>query len=207
MSDSPSSADARPSDDTLVLASRSPRRHQLLAEAGIAFEALPVDLDETPVPGEGAEATVIRLAREKAQAGAERVAPGRLVLGSDTGVILDDRLFGKPTDAADAVRLLETLLGRTHRVTTAVALAESGSGRVWSCAVSTEVTMRAAPRDEVEAYVATGEPMDKAGGYGFQGEGRRFVTRIEGSATNVIGLPLDETRALLERAARERGSR
>ena len=207
MRESLPTAGPRQSDDPLVLASRSPRRHQLLREAGIAFEALPVDLDETPTPGEGAEATVVRLAREKALAGAERVAPGRLVLGSDTGVILEDRLFGKPTDAEDAVRVLETLLGRTHRVTTAVALAESGSGRVWSCAVSTEVTMREAPRDEVESYVATGEPMDKAGGYGFQGEGRRFVTRIEGSATNVIGLPLDETRALLERAERERGER
>ena len=196
------SASASP-EAPLVLASRSPRRSRLLTEAGIAFEAMPVDLDETPLAAERPEDTVHRLACAKARAGANRVAAGRWVLGSDTGVILGETLYGKPADPEDAVRLLQELLGHTHRVTTAVALAQPGGERLWTCAVSSQVTLREASLDEIRRYVATGESLDKAGAYALQGEGRRFVTSVVGSATNVIGLPVEETRALLAQAQRE----
>jgi septum formation protein len=188
----------------LVLASASPRRRDLLRRAGVAFEIRPADLDETPSPGESPAATLARLAREKARAVAAAIgAPRRIVLGADTGVVLGDTLFGKPTDADDAIRLLSQLVGRTHEVITAVAVTESVGGRVWECAVTSRVTMREAEREELAAYVASGEPMDKAGAYAYQGEGRRFVIAVEGSETNVIGLPMDETIALFSRVRDE----
>lgn len=190
-----------PKPAPLVLASASPRRRDLLQRAGVAFEIRPADLDETPVPGETPPDTLTRLAREKARAVASQLgAPRRVVLGADTGVLLGDVLFGKPTDADDAIRMLCELVGRTHEVITAVAVAESTGARVWECAVNTRVTMRDAGRDEIAAYVASGEPMDKAGAYAYQGEGRRFLAKVEGSETNVIGLPMDEALALIARA-------
>jgi len=122
------------------------------------------------------------------------------VLGADTGVVLDGELLGKPDDPAHAAELLGRLVGRTHFVVTGVAVAESVGARVWQCRVSSEVTMRTAAREEIARYVETGEPLDKAGAYALQGDGRRFVTGIVGSESNVIGLPVEETLALLEAA-------
>jgi septum formation protein len=191
-------ASAAAAPRAIVLASASPRRRELLARAGVAFEARPAHLDESPRRGEPPEETLARLARAKAVAVADAIAePARLVLGADTGVLLGDALFGKPRDPAHAVEMLAQLAGRTHRVITEVAIAQTQSGRVWQCRAESRVTMRAATRDEVANYVAGGEPLDKAGAYAFQGDGRVFVSSVEGSESNVIGLPLEETLALL----------
>lgn len=143
-----------------------------------------------------------RLATEKALAVARTLTdrPGRLVLAADTIVVIDEEALGKPDDAAHAVALLRRLEGRSHRVITAVALARAGGGAPRVVSVESEVQMRAIDDAEIRAYVATGEPLDKAGAYAAQGEGRRFIDRILGSETNVIGLPLDETLALLREA-------
>jgi septum formation protein len=186
------------SREPIVLASASPRRQALLRSAGVAFEVRPADLDETPRPGEAAAETLVRLARAKALDVAEAIGePRRLVVGADTGVLIDGLLLGKPRDPAHATWLLAQLVGRTHLVITAVAVAEPVAGRVWQCSVTSRVTMREATREEIARYVATGEPLDKAGAYAFQGEGRRFVAKVEGSESNVIGLPMEETLALL----------
>jgi septum formation protein len=183
---------------TIVLASASPRRHMLLAKAGVAFEARPADLDEAPHRFEAAENTLVRLARAKAAAVAAALEePGRLVLGADTGVVLGKELFGKPRDPDHAIAMLAKLAGNTHRVITEVVIAESGSTRLWQCSVTTLVTMRAAQLTELARYVAGGEPLDKAGAYAYQGEGGMFVVRVEGSESNVIGLPIEETLALI----------
>lgn len=186
----------------LVLGSGSPRRRELLAQAGVAFEVRPADLDERALPGEAPRALAARLALEKAQAVARALgpAPARLVLGADTIVVVDGDVLGKPVDAADAARLLGRLVGRAHRVVTAVALVESAALGAWDVVVESGVVMRPADDDEIRRYVATGESLDKAGAYAAQGEGRRFIERIEGSETNVIGLPMDETLALLREA-------
>lgn len=186
----------------LVLGSGSPRRRELLTRAGIAFEVQPADIDEQARPGEEPAALATRLAREKAQAVARRLGPTppRWVLGADTIVVVDGDVLGKPVDAEDAVRLLGRLLGRMHRVLTGVALVESASLATSGVVVESRVRMRSAALDEILSYVATGESLDKAGAYAAQGEGRRFIEGIEGSESNVIGLPLDETLALLHEA-------
>jgi len=187
---------------TLVLASASPRRHDLLTQAGIPHRIQPADIDETPMRGEAPLALSLRLAREKALVVAKRLGrePRQRVLGSDTIVVLDDDAIGKPENAEDAVRLLQRLGGRTHSVVTAVAVVDSASLEVWDVAVESRVSLREASEDEIRRYVATGEPLDKAGAYAIQGEGAWLVTGLEGSLSNVIGLPLEETRALLVRA-------
>jgi septum formation protein len=192
----------RPLTGPLVLGSGSPRRRELLARAGVAFEVQPADIDERARPGEVPRALAERLAREKALAVARRVgpAPARLVLGADTIVVLDGDVLGKPEGPEDAVHLLGRLVGRAHRVLTAIALVESEALGDWSAVVESRVWMRPADAGEIRRYVATGEPLDKAGAYAAQGEGRRFIERIEGSETNVIGLPLEETLALLREA-------
>jgi len=186
----------------LILASASPRRRELLSRAGVSFEVVPAAIDEAARPGEAPEALAERLAREKAIEVARRLGavPSRPVLGSDTIVVIDGEVLGKPEDARHAEALLGRLVGRTHRVTTGVALARSRDLAVRSFVVTSLVTMRRASAEEIRRYVATGEPLDKAGAYGLQGEGRRFVTAVEGSESNVIGLPLDETLALLREA-------
>jgi len=186
----------------LILASASPRRRDLLARAGVAFEVVPAEIDETARPGELPEALAERLAREKAVAVARRLGAtgARLVLGSDTIVVLEGEVLGKPSDAPHAEVLLGRLVGRTHRVTTGVALARSSDLAVQSFTVTSLVTMHGASTEEIRRYVASGEPLDKAGAYALQGEGRRFVAAVEGSESNVIGLPLDETLALLRAA-------
>jgi septum formation protein len=182
----------------LVLGSASPRRRELLTRARVSFEVMPADIDETPRIGEPPAELVERLALEKALAVARRLAGGvRLVLGADTIVVLGDAVLGKPADPEDAVRLLGQLLGRTHRVLTGVALVSTDGAASRTRVVESRVTMRAAGEAEIRAYVAGGEPLDKAGAYAAQGEGRRFIARIEGSESNVIGLPLEETLALL----------
>jgi septum formation protein len=190
----------------LVLASSSPRRRELLARAGVPFEVLPAEIDERARPGEPPPALAERLAREKALAVARRLgpAPPRLVLGADTIVVVGEQVLGKPTDPEDAVRLLDLLVGRLHRVLTAVVLAHSAGLAVRARVVESRVLMHAASPEEIRRYVASGEPLDKAGAYAAQGEGRRFIARIEGSESNVIGLPLEETLALLDEAGHVR---
>jgi septum formation protein len=183
----------------LVLASASPRRRTLLAQAGLAFEVIPVDLDERALPGEAPEALASRLARQKAQAITTSLGPlpGRVVLGADTLVVLDGAILGKPRDADQAISHLRRLVGRSHRVLTAVALARSDPPALKELRVESVVMMCAASDDEIRAYVGTGESLDKAGAYAVQGQGRRFVAQIVGSETNVIGLPMEETLAAL----------
>ncbi len=187
----------------LVLASASPRRRDLLRRAGIRFEVFPADIPEIQQPGETPVAFAQRLAHSKALSVAKQLgaSPPRLVLGADTIVVLDGEVFGKPRDSDHALELLERLVGREHSVITAVALVASDTLRVRQATVTSRVEMRAVERDELIAYVATGESLDKAGGYAVQGGARSFVTRIHGSETNVIGLPIDETVDLLGEAA------
>ena len=171
----------------------------LLGEAGLVFEVHPPNVAETLRPSEDAPDAVARLAREKALSVAEQLGASaqRVVLGADTIVVLDDTILGKPRDAEHAERMLARLCGRTHRVITGVAVARSDTMEVRELQVESWVAMRTAPPAEIRAYVATGEPLDKAGAYAVQGEGRRFVSRVDGSESNVIGLPVEETLALL----------
>lgn len=181
----------------LILASQSPRRVELLAQLGLACEALPADIDETPTPGERPEALVQRLALAKGAAIRAREARDpRPVLAADTIVALDGAVLGKPRDRAEAIDMLQRLSGRTHEVLTAVALLpQVGAPRI---AVDRSlVTFRALRPGEAEAYWQTGEPQDKAGAYGIQGRAGIFVTRLEGSYSGVMGLPLAPTAELL----------
>jgi septum formation protein len=193
---------ARRIEDLLVLASGSPRRRELLNAVGLPFEVIVPDIVEEPLAMEAPGELVMRLAREKAQAVAGRLGPRprRVVLGSDTVVVVDGEVLGKPRDPEDAVALLGRILGREHRVLTGVAVVESDTGTSRVVHVESRVYMRPADEAEIRAYVATGEPLDKAGAYALQGEGRRFVERVEGSETNVIGLPLEEAVSLLRAA-------
>jgi septum formation protein len=186
----------------LVLASASPRRRHILSEAGLEFEVRPSSIEERSRPNEGADALAERLAREKAidVAAQLAIAPPTPVLGADTIVVAGQDVLGKPRDEAHAIELLGRLVGRTHRVMTGIALAWSDDRPVRSRVVTSEVEMRAASREELVDYVAIGESLDKAGGYALQGEGRRFVVAVRGSRSNVIGLPLEETLALLQDA-------
>ncbi len=189
----------------LVLASASPRRRELLARAGIAFEVLAPEVPEERAPGEAPEAFAIRVALEKALAVARRVGrePRRVVLAADTIVVQGDQVLGKPRDADEAASHLRRLAGRRHRVLTAVAVMDSATLEARRSLVESGVALRPVSEAEIAAYVASGEPLDKAGAYAAQGEGRRFVARIEGSETNVIGLPLEEALALLREAGVE----
>jgi len=181
----------------VYLASGSPRRRELLAQLGIACEVLRVAVDETPRPGEKADDLVCRLAAAKARAGLQlpraRNAP---VVAADTAVALGAELFGKPADEADAVRMLSRLGGRTHEVWTAVAIVDAKRERVELS--RSEVSFRTIDADEAIAYWRTGEPADKAGGYGIQGLGALFISALKGSYSGVMGLPLFETARLLE---------
>jgi len=174
----------------LLLASGSPRRADLLRAAGLPFEVAPPDVDETPQAGESPETMVARLAEAKARAVAV-AHPGRAVLGADTTVVIDGTSLGKPVDAADASRMLAALSGRTHTVLTGVCLVSPRAPAGESAVAATQVEFLPLSPDEVAWYVASGEPMDKAGGYAIQGLGSRFVRRIEGSYANVVGLPVE----------------
>jgi septum formation protein len=181
---------------SLVLASASPRRRDLLSQLGLSFTVAAADIDETPFSPEDADAYVLRLARSKARTVAERF-PGTWVLAADTTVALGAELLGKPSGPDEAREMLTRLSGRTHAVYTGVALA--GRDEV-STVVRTGVIFRTLSPGEIDWYVSTGEPLDKAGAYGMQGKGSFLVSGIEGSPTNVIGLPLAETLELLTRA-------
>lgn len=180
---------------SLFLASASPRRRDLLASIGVEVEVGPVAIDETPRPDESPLDYVTRLAREKALAGAGRT---RLpVLGSDTAVVIDDTILGKPADREHAAHMLRALAGRAHEVLTAVAV--TGPAGTLEACVTTRVVMRQISEAEIAAYWATTEPAGKAGGYAIQGLAAIFVERIEGSHSAVVGLPLFETAKLLQR--------
>jgi septum formation protein len=181
----------------LILASASPRRSELLAQAGFSFRVHPAHISEDPQPDEDPIAYVVRLAREKAQAVFDQLGdPGAVVLGADTTVSLDNHILGKPEDAADAARMLRLLSGRTHRVMTGVAVVTSNGVEV--AAEVTGVRFLTLSDEEINAYVATGEPMDKAGAYAIQGRAATWIPRVEGCYFNVVGLPLALVSALLE---------
>jgi septum formation protein len=197
----------------IVLASASPRRQELLRYAGIPFTVQPADIDETPRPGESPRGYAERLAREKALAVAA-MQPQHYVLGADTIVVIDDAILGKPRDPADAARMLRMLSGRTHSVITGVCVVKpeargqgSGAGDkerlrtgnrdLRTVSECTLVTMCEISDDEIDDYIATGEPTDKAGAYAIQGIASRWIPRIEGDYSNVVGLPVARVYAML----------
>ena len=188
---------------TLILASASPRRRELLAQLGLgqanfSFAVQPADIDESLQVGEAPAEFVSRLAREKAQAGlAQADCADAVVLGSDTIVVAGDTVLGKPENAAHAFDMLSQLSGATHQVMTAVAVCSAT--QIEQALVCTEVTFTSLTDAQIHAYIADGEPMDKAGAYGIQGLGGSFVTAINGSYSAVVGLPLVETRELLQK--------
>jgi septum formation protein len=200
----------------LILASASPRRRELLTQAGFSFQVHPAHIPEDPLEDEDPFAYVTRLAREKAeavfreltelngQAGEVRLDGKSLaVLGADTTVTLDNHILGKPEDAADAARMLRLLSGRTHRVITGVALVTAEGAEV--AAEATAVRFLALSEEEIAAYVATGEPMDKAGAYAIQGRAARWIPGIEGCYFNVVGLPLALVSRMLDSGLLEAG--
>lgn len=193
----------------LILASRSPRRAELLRLVGARFEIVPADVDERALPEERAESHVLRLAEAKARAAvgetALAAAEETLTLGADTVVTLDRAILGKPAGDAEARRMLESLSGRVHEVWTGLFLFDPAHDRGVGEAVRSIVKFSRLEPDEIDRYVATGEPLDKAGAYAVQGYGAAFVEAIEGSYTNVVGLPLGHLRRLL-RLARGNGS-
>jgi len=188
----------------LILASASPRRRELLAQAGYTFEVQPAHVNEDLRPDEDPIAYVVRLAREKAQSvfadisSTGPASPPAVVLGADTTVTLDSHILAKPENPADAARMLRLLSGRTHRVITGVALASAKGIEV--AAEVTGVQFLTLSDDEIAAYIATGEPMDKAGAYGIQGFAAKWIPRIEGCYFNVVGLPLALVATMLEAA-------
>ena len=179
----------------LILASASPRRAELLRNAGIAFEVDPANIHEEPLAGEKPIDYAKRLARDKARVAAVR-HPGDVVLAADTVVVVDDHLLEKPADASAAFRMLRLLSGRTHQVITGVCLLATG----FECteAEATQVTFVPMSDEEIENYVASGEPMDKAGAYGIQGIASRWVERVEGDYFNVVGLPVARVYRMLK---------
>ena len=180
----------------LHLASTSPRRREILASLNLDFTVVHVDVDETPLDGEGPDGMVLRLAVAKVEAAA--IGPGHVSLGADTVVVIDGRILGKPADEADCLAMLAALSGRGHKVLTGVAL--GGAGGTRTALSATDVYFREISRDEALAYWQSGEPCDKAGAYAIQGLGGAFVERIEGSYSGVVGLPVFETLALLNKA-------
>ncbi|MCK9284836.1 MAG: Maf family nucleotide pyrophosphatase [Rhodocyclaceae bacterium] len=196
-------------ESRIYLASRSPRRRELLNQIGVRFDLLlfragarsDAQIDETPLPGESADDYVVRVARAKASHGASlllvRHLPQRPVLSADTTLDLDGEIIGKPEDEAHAREILRRLSGATHRVLTAVAVADGGQ-LLHDVSIS-EVRFRVLDDAEIRRYVSSGEPMDKAGAYGIQGRAAMFVAEIRGSHSGIVGLPLCETTQLLRR--------
>jgi len=184
----------------LVLASASPRRQELLRNAGIPFVVQPTDILEIPREGEAPQLCAERLAREKALEVFRR-RPDDVILGADTIVVVDAQILGKPRDGADAARMLRLLSGRTHQVITGICLAGPQPRAEDIRSETTLVTMNAFGDDDIRSYILTGEPMDKAGAYAIQGIASRWISRIEGDYFNVVGLPV----SLVYRMLRERG--
>ena len=182
---------------SIVLASASPRRTELMTLAGLQFNVVPADICEDVLPGEVAADHVMRLSREKADVVAA-ITGGRFFVGADTVVVLDGAILGKPVDEADAYRMLTSLSGRNHEVITGFTVFDKVSGIHVSRSVCTEVTFKELQEQEINAYVASGCPMDKAGAYAIQGGAVHFVRSISGSYTNVIGLPMTELYEVLQ---------
>lgn len=190
----------------LILASASPRRRDLLEQIGLTFEIETADIDETPRLAEDPTRYTMRLAEHKAAAvmaklGKQRDPARLVVLGADTTVVCDGQILGKPTDEADAARMLRLLSGKTHQVITGVALVTGIAAPAVEAEV-TEVVVNPLTERQIADYVATGEPMGKAGSYGIQGRAARFIPRIEGCYFNVVGLPLARVSAMLDRLVR-----
>lgn len=184
----------------LLLASRSPRRRELLGQLGIAFEVLPVDIEEIPLPSESALEYNRRVAREKALAGAAAAGGRKLaVLGADTEVIDQERVFGKPADREEAAAMLQDLSGRTHQVATALALV-TPDGRVLQRQQTSKVTFARLQQAAIDAYCASDEPLGKAGAYAIQGRAGAWISHLSGSYSGVMGLPLYDTVCLLSQA-------
>jgi septum formation protein len=188
----------------LVLASASPRRQELLRNANIAFTVQAADVPEEPLPDESPRACAERLARDKASAVA-RQRPGDHILGADTVVFVEGKILGKPLDTADAGNMLRLLSGKSHQVITGVCLVSPGADVKQAADVRSEttlVTMERLSEEEIRSYAATGEPMDKAGAYAIQGIASRWISRIEGDYSNVVGLPV----SLVYRMLRQGGA-
>ncbi|OOE09426.1 septum formation inhibitor Maf [Stutzerimonas degradans] len=191
---------------SLYLASASPRRRELLQQIGVPFSLLAVSVDETPLPDEAAENYVRRVALDKARAGLAVLPDANAcVLAADTSVVLDQRILGKPADRSDGLAMLAALSGRSHRVLTAIVLANRCACEVRL--VDSEVEFRSIDASEAQAYWDSGEPRDKAGGYAIQGWGAVFVSQLHGSYSAVVGLPLCETAQLLDRFGLPRWSK
>ncbi|HKQ85571.1 MAG TPA: nucleoside triphosphate pyrophosphatase [Candidatus Acidoferrales bacterium] len=184
----------------LILASGSPRRAEILRSAGLSFEPQPAYVDESLLPGERAEDYVLRLAKTKAQIVATIAAKNSertFVIGADTTVVCDGRIFAKPENASEAHEMLRALSGKTHEVLTGIAIIRTPDGLQASGMEATRVTFASLSQNDIDAYIVTGEPFDKAGGYGIQGIGGKFISRIDGCYFNVMGLPLSRVWQML----------
>lgn len=185
--------------NAIVLASASPRRREMLERMGVVFTTIPAHIDEQVVAGETPQDFVMRVSAEKALAVAHsHPAAGRWFIGSDTAVVCNGTIMGKPADNADAARMLRQLSGTTHTVISAYAIYDAGRDRLTKRCVATEVQVRTLTEQEIQGYIASGEPADKAGAYAIQGLGAFMITAINGSYTSVVGLPLSEILADLE---------
>jgi septum formation protein len=189
----------------LILASASPRRAEILHNAGYAFTVVSSAIDETPIPGESAEAMVRRLADAKAELVAARSVGPAIVIAADTAVLIGAQILGKPRTTEDARQMLQSLSGMTHSVITGVSLVRLPDGERRSFVETTRVQFSMLGAEEIEEYLATGEPFDKAGGYAIQGRAGRFIPRIEGCYFNVVGLPLARVAAELRALGYESG--
>ncbi|HTP05657.1 MAG TPA: Maf family protein [Nitrospirota bacterium] len=176
-------------DKSIILASNSPRRKELLRQIGVTFTSDPADVDERILPGEGSEEYAIRVALSKARVAAERAGTG-IIIAADTIVLLGTMVLGKPVDSKDAERMLGMLSGTMHTVITGLAVMNAATGKTLTRLVNTKVWFRNLTPEEIASYVATGEPLDKAGAYGIQERGSLLVQKIEGCYFNVVGLPL-----------------
>jgi septum formation protein len=186
--------------DHLILASQSPRRRELLAQLGLPFEVVVSDIDETQQPGELPEAYARRLSQEKARAVAEKLQHAALIVAADTIVVDGDDVLGKPGDTAEAAAVLRRLRNHTHTVITAISLLDSASGSITTEAITSPVKMRNYTDEEIAAYVATGDPMDKAGAYAIQHAGFHPVEDFSHCYANVMGLPVCRVAVLLEQS-------
>lgn len=186
-------------NDKIILASASPRRSELLRQVGFDFEVIPSRADEQEIAGESPQEHVVRLSLDKAREVSTRDdIDGRWIIGSDTIVLCDNNILGKPKDAEDASQMLRSLSGRTHQVLSGYAILDRCTGESRAAAVTTRVSFRSLTDAEISGYIASGEPTDKAGAYAIQGLGAFMVSRIEGSYSNVVGLPLCEVVQALE---------
>ncbi|AFY00167.1 Maf family protein [Bdellovibrio bacteriovorus] len=187
----------------LILASESPRRKQLLSEAGFSFDVVPVKVSEIPNKNLNVNDQILDIARRKASAALPLLKSSRtdafIVLCADTEVIFDGAPLGKPADRQDAYRILKLLSGKYHEVITAVCLVESSTGKEVSQTETTKIHFRNLTDDEIWTYIDTGEPMDKAGAYGIQGQGGKFIERFDGPFDNVVGLPIELVKNLLSK--------